>query len=80
MYWRKIQALRLVESYIQDEELRMRCKMLLALAFVPTPSVAAAFEAIAEDLPKELNELYDYFEDQCDATDVRRSIRTLYGT
>ena len=61
--WRKIQALSLADTYVDDRDIRMKCKMLLALAFVPVQSITRAFEEISVDLPEELQGLYDYFED-----------------
>ena len=61
--YRKVQELGLPELYLQEEEVRERCKMLVALAFVPVQEVVAAFKSLAEDIPNELILLIDYFED-----------------
>ena len=37
--------------------------MLAALAFVPSNSVLLYFEVLSDDIPAELEPLYDYFED-----------------
>ena len=61
--WRKIQALGLADVYVDNADVRIKCKMLLALAFVPLNSITRAFEVISSDIPEELMDLYDYFED-----------------
>ena len=61
--YRKVQELGLSELYLQEEEVRVRCKMLVALAFVPVRDVVAACESLVEDIPDELIPLIDYFAD-----------------
>ena len=61
--YRKVEELGLSELYLQEEEVRVRCKMLVALAFVLVEDVVAAFESLVEDIPDELIPLIDYFED-----------------
>ena len=74
---RKVQELGLSELYLQEEEVHVRCKMLVALAFVPIQDVVAAFESLVEDIPAELISLIDYFEDtwigRLDRRDQRRN-------
>ena len=52
--YRKAQELGLSELYLQEEEVRVRCKMLVALAFAPVRDVVASFESLVEDIPDEL--------------------------
>ena len=61
--YQKLQELGLSELYLQEEEVRVRCKMLVALAFVPVQDVVAELESLGEDIPDELIPLIDYFED-----------------
>ena len=61
--WRKIQELGHRNRYVEDEEFRMRCKGLLALAFLPADEVVEAFEELEEGMPDELENLVLYFED-----------------
>ena len=48
--------------YRENEELPLNMKMLAPLAFVP-PNLVHYFEALSDDIPAELEPLYDYFED-----------------
>jgi len=45
----------------------MWCKMLISLAFVPTPQISAAFIELQENMPEQLREeltdVFDWFED-----------------
>ena len=79
---RKAHGFRLVESYILNEKLCVRCKMLLAWAFVPTPSVVAIFDAISELLRRNCTKFTTTLRTSglVDATNLRRGIRTLYWT
>ena len=61
--WRRIQEQNLVEMYSENEELGLKMKMLAALAFVPPNRVLQYFEVLSDDIPAELEPLYDYFED-----------------
>ena len=53
----------LAELYLNDEEIRVRCKMLVTLAFVPVQDVVVAFDTLVADILDELIPLIDYFED-----------------
>ena len=57
--YRKVQELGLPELYLQEEEVSVRCKMLVALAFEPVRDVFAAFASLVEDIPDELIPLID---------------------
>ena len=60
---RRIQEQNLVQMYRENEELRLKSTMLAALAFVPSNLVLLYFEVLSDDIPAELEPLYDYFED-----------------
>ena len=49
-------------AYINDSDLRIKCKMLAALAFIPVDKVVETFEGLQANIPGALKELYDYFE------------------
>ena len=63
--YRKVTQLRLSDQYQQDADIRLKCKMLVSLAFIPAVDVIAAFETLACDIPDgdDLEPLFDYFED-----------------
>ena len=61
--WRKVQAHGLTESYASNEAVRMACKQLMALAFVPVESVVTAFETVQENAPDDVIPVFNYFED-----------------
>ena len=49
--------------YKENEELRLKMKMLATPAFVPPNLVPHYFEVLSDNIPAELELLYDYFED-----------------
>ena len=49
--------------YRENKELRLKMKMLAALAFVPPNLVLYYFEVFSDEIPAELEPLYEYFED-----------------
>ena len=49
--------------YRKNQELQLKMKMLAALAFVPANLVLHYFENFSDDIPAELEPLYDYFKD-----------------
>ena len=61
--WRKIQENGLQLLYMQNENVRMALKMLLALAFLPVDEVSDAFDELVADFPPEIMPLVNYFED-----------------
>ena len=61
--WRKVQELNLVTAYCDDENLRMRVKMMLALSFVPVLDVPSVFDDLASDCPTLMTPLIHYWED-----------------
>ena len=61
--WRKVQDLHLANLYRDDENVRIYVKMLLALSFVPTTDVTEAFEMLVESCPRQLDPVFDYWED-----------------
>ena len=60
--WHRIQEQNLVKMYRENEELRLKMRMLIALAFVPPNLVLHYFEVLSNDIPRELEPMYDYFE------------------
>ncbi|XP_068240002.1 uncharacterized protein [Palaemon carinicauda] len=66
--WRKIQSIRLTNSYVTDTNSRLDCKLLAALAFLDPDDITKAFEELLDTLQdlqmeQEMEELYCYFED-----------------
>lgn len=61
--WKHIQSNQLTKLYKDDEEIRIQCKMLLALSYVPVQDVQFAFEVIVASFPAQLKPIVDYFED-----------------
>ena len=72
--YRKVIQLGLSDQYQQDDDLRLKCKMLVTLAFIPAVDVIAAFETLAGDIPDgdDLESLFDYFEDTWIGRPARR--------
>ncbi|CAF1024296.1 unnamed protein product, partial [Brachionus calyciflorus] len=61
--WRNVQDCGLVTDYTTNEEIRMYCKMLACLAFVPIDDVIIAFESLKKVVTNSsLQKLYTYFE------------------
>ncbi|CAF1579299.1 unnamed protein product, partial [Adineta ricciae] len=48
--------------YKDDEEARFICQQLMALALLPLNKVEPAFQALADNHPESLDELFEYFE------------------
>ena len=61
--WRKVQEFHLAERYRDDENFRVHVKMVLALSFVPSVDVTDAFEMLVESSPREMEIVFDYWED-----------------
>ena len=61
--WRKVQEFHLAERYRDDENFRVHVKMVLALSFVPSVDVTDAFEMLVESSPREMETVFDYWED-----------------
>ena len=59
---------------MQDEDVRLKCKMLVSLAFIPVVDVIAAFNKLTDDIPDDddLEPLYNYFEDSWIGRPARR--------
>ena len=72
---RRIQNAGLQERYENDANFALQCRMISALAFVPTADVVAAFEALSAELPNELLDIMDYFEDTYIGRPDRRGVR-----
>ncbi|XP_025412819.1 uncharacterized protein LOC112685210 [Sipha flava] len=79
--WRKIKNLpEIRQKYMNDADLSLKIKQLMALAFVPVPHVVDKFDklisqqlfAVNEDL---LIHLIDYFEETWIGRPTRRNIR-----
>ncbi len=60
---RRIQALGLSTLYNSDEEMGSLCRHLMALPLLPVEDVQRAFETLSEEVPVELQPLFEYFED-----------------
>jgi len=60
--WRRIQNLGLVGDYRKNEEIRLYCGMLDALAFLPTQDVNKGMQYLWETAPLQLAELLSYFD------------------
>ena len=61
--WRRIQNDGLSGAYRDDENVKMYSKMLIALSFVPPEDVGAAFDELNESRPDNLENVYNYWED-----------------
>jgi len=61
---RKVNEIGMKSSYENDDAIRASVRCLSALAFVPIPDVADAFDILAEDMPAHdhMNELVSFFE------------------
>jgi hypothetical protein len=59
--WRKIQENGLQPFYMQNENVQMALKMLLALAFLPVFEVSEAFDELVADFPPKIMPLVNYF-------------------
>jgi len=69
--WRKIQALGLTEIYRADDDFKLFCGQLDALAFLPIEKVSEGMTYIKSVMPIEAEELVEYF----DSTYVSGSVR-----
>lgn len=79
--WRRIQSLGIGPTYVADEQCRLQCKLLGALAFLPLEEVADGFEEIDEQRERDhrnddMARLYAYFEDTYVGRPFRRGRRT----
>ena len=61
--WRKINSLNLTSLYLHNENMRLFCKMLVALAFIPVDDAVEVFEKLQDEIPEDLDDLVAYFED-----------------
>ncbi|BFZ03225.1 hypothetical protein BsWGS_06264 [Bradybaena similaris] len=61
--WRRIQNEGLSGAYRDDENVKMYSKMLIALSFVPLEDVGAAFDELNKSRPDNLENVYNYWED-----------------
>jgi hypothetical protein len=52
----------LLRDYNSDEEFQLGCRMIPALAFVPTTDVPDAFEALSNHLGERYSPILDWFE------------------
>ena len=73
--YRKIQENGLQNHYASDANFALQCKMIPALAFVPTQDVSDAFEELSDYLPNVLQPVLDYFEDNYIGRPDRRGVR-----
>ena len=61
--WRRIQNEGLSNLYRDDENIKLYSKMLIALSFVPPEDVGSAFDELNDSRPDNLQNVYDYWED-----------------
>ncbi|KAL4112969.1 hypothetical protein QTP88_016681 [Uroleucon formosanum] len=61
--WRKIQSSGLVNLYGVNEEFSLKIRQMLALAFVPSENIPAAFDELKATFPLEAEEVVQWFED-----------------
>ena len=73
--YRKVQGLDLSGIYLHNEDIRLKCKMFVALAFIPAEYVIEAFETLSDDIEDALIPLFDYFEDTWIGRPGRHGIR-----
>lgn len=75
--WRRIASLGLKEAYTTNPVIRKYTRILLALAFLPPREIANGFGDILdqEDFPRELEPVFDYFEDTYIGRPVRNRRR-----
>ena len=60
--WKHIQSLGLVDQYLQDEELKLFCGMLDALAYLPLDLVADGMQYLTQNTPNGFEPLVEYFD------------------
>ena len=60
--WRKIQALGLTHRYENDNEFRLFCGHIDALAFLPLDQVSEGMDYLKDNLPEAAEELLHYFD------------------
>lgn len=62
--WRKVQEFGMQQQYVDDEEFSILCRMVPALAFVPTGEVIQAFRSLAASIPVgyDMEDYLKYFE------------------
>lgn len=53
----------LTRRYNTEPTFSLQCRMIVALAFVPVHGLVSAFDALAQELPVELNPILDWLED-----------------
>ena len=61
--WRRIQNEGLSNLYRDDENIKLYSKILIALSFVPPEDVGSAFDELNDSSPDNLQNVYDYWED-----------------
>ena len=71
--WGRVQEQNIVQMH-RENQLRSKMKMS-ALAFVPPNLVLHYFEVLSDDIPAELEPLYDYFEDNYLGCPIRHGQR-----
>jgi len=60
---KKIGELHLISKYNNDADFSISVKMIIAIAFVCINKIDIAIDALAENLPEELQPLLEWFED-----------------
>lgn len=80
--WRKIQNLGLAESYKEDEQVRLVCRMCAALTYLPLEKIEEGWIQIMEIVPQnaKLTEFLDYFVEQwLDNSSIPTELWNVYG-
>ena len=62
--YKNIQSLGLSISYLDDEDIRLACRSVMALALMPKEHVEEAFEVLKENSPAELADFFSYVQQQ----------------
>jgi len=70
--WRKIQSSGLVNLYGTNEEFSLKIRQMLALAFIPSENIPAAFDELKATFPPEAEEVVQWFEDNYVHGRIRR--------
>ncbi|XP_076066127.1 uncharacterized protein LOC143039768 [Oratosquilla oratoria] len=61
--YRKVQALGMQQTYLNDQEFTLSMRMFAALAFVPTAEIEETFDKLLGIMAPDSQPILDYFED-----------------
>ncbi len=62
--YKQVQALNLSTAYLDNEDTRLACRSMMALALLPIEHVEEAAELLQNDSPAEMPQLFNYFKYQ----------------